>query len=259
MKLLTFTAAACLLASSTALADVQVSMHDGLVSVVARDATVRQILTEWARVGQTRVVNVEKIPGGPITLELVNVPEDQALDILLRSVSGYMAAPRTMKAANLSRFDRVVVMPTSAAPRAPVAAAPQQAPMFPQAPSQFGQAPFAQPPNFGQIADDDQDNDRAGTNPAVPNPRAPVFNTFPQPQIVNPQTGLPVNIPPIPQFPQQQPSATPQQPSATPSSPFGGVSVPGMMVPAPQQQPGQIGAPVQMPNPQQPRRPGGGQ
>ena len=63
-------------------------MHDGRVTVVAKDATVRQILTEWARVGQTKIVNVERIPGGPISIELTDVPEAQALDVLLRSVSG---------------------------------------------------------------------------------------------------------------------------------------------------------------------------
>ena len=41
-----------------------------------------------------KVVNVERIPGGPLTLELSDMPEAQALDVLLRSVSGYMAAPR---------------------------------------------------------------------------------------------------------------------------------------------------------------------
>jgi hypothetical protein len=40
------------------------SIHDGRVSIVAKDATVRQILTEWARVGRTKIVNVERIPGG---------------------------------------------------------------------------------------------------------------------------------------------------------------------------------------------------
>ena len=84
----------CLLTASAASADVQLQLHDGRVSIVAKDATVRQILAEWARVGQTKVVNVDRIPGGPLTLELSNMPEAQALDVLLRSVSGYMAAPR---------------------------------------------------------------------------------------------------------------------------------------------------------------------
>src|SRR4030095_1101360 len=121
----------CLLTASAASADVQLQLHDGRVSIVAKDATVRQILAEWARVGQTKVVNVERIPGGPLTLELSNMPEAQALDVLLRSVSGYMAAPRATAVANLSVYDRIIVMPTVAAPR-PAASAAPPAPAFPQ-------------------------------------------------------------------------------------------------------------------------------
>src|SRR5436189_4367339 len=126
-----------LLTASVSSADVQLQLHDGRVSIVAKDATVRQILTEWARVGQTKIVNVERIAGGPITLELRNVPEQEALDVLLRSVSGYMVAPRAAGVANASAFDRIIVMPTSVAPRAPAGGAPP--PVFPQPgmPGQF--------------------------------------------------------------------------------------------------------------------------
>ena len=123
MKVAAIGAVAWLMAGSAAFAEVQLTIQDGRVTLIAKDATVRQILTEWARVGQTKIVNVERIPGGPMTLELSNVPEQEALDVLLRSISGYMAAPRPAAAANLSRFDRIVVMPTSAPPRAPVSAA----------------------------------------------------------------------------------------------------------------------------------------
>jgi hypothetical protein len=243
MKCMTFVAAALLLAGSTAHAEVRVTLHDGLVTVVARDATVSQILTEWARVGKTTIVNVERIPGGPISVELTDLPEEQALEVLLRSVSGYMAAPRAAVAANLSRLDRVVVLPTSVAPKAAVASV-QPTPVF------------GQPPRFGPPAppDENAEDDR----PAVPgtpssNPRGPIFNTFPQPQVVNPQVG-PVVMPQVTggQAPVQQPaqpptySSSPTAPfggSSTPTAPFGGVAVPGMMVPAPQPQPGQIVTP----------------
>jgi hypothetical protein len=223
-------AAAFILTASTAFAEVKVSMHDGHVSIVAKDATLRQILTEWARVGETKIVNVERIPGGPMTLELTNVPEQQALDLLLRAVSGYMTAPRAVAVANLSQFDRIVVMPTSAAPRPVMAAQPSPA---------YSQPQFTPPP---QMADDDVDDERPAPNVPMPNgfpnPRGPVFNTFPQPQVVNPN-GVPV---------QQQ---VPQQPAAQPTAPFGGVAVPGMTVQPPQQ-------PGQLPTvPGQPRRPGG--
>ncbi|MBI3493724.1 MAG: hypothetical protein HY047_18405 [Acidobacteria bacterium] len=237
-----------LLAVSAAFADVQLAMKDGTVSLVAKDVTVRQILTEWARVGQTKIVNLEKIPGGPVTLELVNVPEAQALDVMLRSVAGYMAAPRAADVANLSRFDRIVVMPTSTAPRASATASTPT----------FQQPQFALPP---QPADDDEPRPANG---ATPNQnRGPIFNTFP-PQVVSPQFG-PNGTPIVPGqgVPQgvagQQPVMPPQVPAgqqqpvsypSAPSAPFGGVAVPGMVVPAPPQ-PGQPGAPTQT------QRPGG--
>ena len=165
-----------MLAASPAFADVKLTMGNGRVTLVAKDVTVRQILTEWARIGQTKIINLERIPGGPVSVELNDVPEAQALDVLLRSVAGYLTAPRRVDAANLSLFDRIVVMPTSAAPRPAASAAP--------APPAFAQ------PQFGQQvpADDDEDGDRPATNmPSVVPNRGPIFNTPQQPQIVNPQ------------------------------------------------------------------------
>jgi hypothetical protein len=202
----------CLLTASAASADVQLQLHDGRVSIVAKDATVRQILAEWARVGQTKVVNGERIPGGPLTLELSNVPEAQALDVLLRSVSGYMAAPRGTAVANLSVFDRIIVMPTVAAPR-PAASAAPPAPAFQQQP-QF--TPVAPPPG-----DDADDPPTASVQSPQP-PRPPVFNAFPPPQVGGPNvSGVPV---------QGGQAAPPPSFGGTPSAaPGGGVSTPGMM------------------------------
>src|SRR5580704_10751625 len=81
-------------AASTAAADVHLTIQSGRVTLVARDATVRQILAEWERVGQTKVINADRIAGGPLNLEMTNVPEQKALDVLLRSVSGVVLAPR---------------------------------------------------------------------------------------------------------------------------------------------------------------------
>lgn len=235
--------AGLVLTASTAFAEVKISMQDGRVSIVAKDATVRQILTEWARVGQTKIVNVERIPGGPMTLELTNVPEQQALELLLRSVSGYMAAPRPVAVANLSQFDRVVVMPTSVAPRPAMTSQPTPT---------FAQPQFTPPP---QMADDDVDDERPAPNVPmpngqIPNPRGPVFNTFPQPQVISPQ--MPPSVVPGVNggVPQQM------QPGNAPTAPFGGVAIPGMVV-QPPQQPGQPGQ-MQPVLPGQPvRRPGG--
>ncbi len=135
MKLLTCSLAAFLLTGSIASAEVNVTIDNGRVTVVAKDATVRQIIAEWARVGQAKVVNAERLPGGPVTIELTNVPESIMLDTLLRSAAGYVAAPRPTMVAGLSTFDRVIVMPTSSAPKTTAAPAPPT----------FQQPQFAQP------------------------------------------------------------------------------------------------------------------
>src|SRR5437899_2517925 len=109
MKTTILCVAACLFAVSTASAEVRVTMQNGRVSIVAKDATVRQILMEWARVGQTKIVNVDRVPGGPTTLELTDVPEAQALEVLLRALSGYITAPRPVEVENLSHFDRIII------------------------------------------------------------------------------------------------------------------------------------------------------
>ena len=96
-------------------AGLQMSIQDGKVSIDAQDVTIRQILTEWARIGKTRIVNVERIGGGPITLKLDAVPEKQALDIILRTVPGYIAAPRETFVANASLYATILVMPTTTA------------------------------------------------------------------------------------------------------------------------------------------------
>jgi hypothetical protein len=204
-----------LLTASVSSADVQLQLQDGRVSIVAKDATVRQILAEWARVGQTKVVNVDRIPGGPLTLELRNVPEAQALDVLLRSVSGYMAAPRGTAVANLSMFDRIIVMPTAAAPR-PAASAAPPAPALQQ--PQF--TPAAPPPD-----DDVDDPPAAGVQSPQP-PRPPVFNAFPPPQVGGPGAS---GVPAV----QGQPAQPTPSFGATPTAPpGGGVAVPGMVIPA---------------------------
>jgi hypothetical protein len=250
-----FVALSWMVVPSAALADVQITMQNGRVSVVAKDATVRQILTEWARVGQTKIVNVERIPGGPITLELNNVPESQALDVLLRAMSGYIAAPRAVEAENLSRYDRVIVMPTLASARPAVSATPPPVFQQPQAQPQFTPPP---------VADDDADDEQPAPNVQVPG-RGPVFNTFPQGTTIAPQPGqqpypqpfgqVPPPVAQPGQVPVAQPGQVPVQQTRPgfPSAPYGGVAVPGMVAPPPQQPGQQPGQPQPQTIP--PRRP----
>jgi hypothetical protein len=188
-------------------AQVRVTMHDGHVTLTATNATVRQILTEWARVGQTKIINGEQVSGTPVTLAFSDVPEDQALDIVLRSVSGYLAAPRPTPLPNLSRYDRIVVMAASAPPRATATSAPP--------PPAFG-AP--RPPGVPAISDDD-----AFRNTPPPAP----------PLLQQPPNGL-LNPPPAANT--QDPAGAPVSRPATSPGTFGpptGVSTPGMVVPAP--------------------------
>ncbi len=212
MKVFAIAVCACLAVAPAARAEVQFSIRNGRVTIVAKDATIRQIMAEWARVGKTKIVNAERIPGGPITLELKDVSEQEALDVLLRSLSGYITAPRVQLAADASMYDSIAVMPTVA-----TAAARTSGPSS-------GPAPFSPPPAFNQN-DDDQD----GPQPVAVRPggvppqqgRPPIFSTFPTPQNGNPgavtRPMLPVVRPGGAQ-PQQYNPEPPQQPVAPPRS-----------------------------------------
>jgi len=248
-RALLFALVAVVMTSSTASADIRLTIQNGQVVLIAKDATVRQILAEWARVGHTTVINLDRVTGGPVTLQLTNVSEEQALDVILRSLSGYILARRPATVSNFSQFDRIIVMPASVAPRT-AAAAPASAPVF--QPPQFPQAVAAPglvgstggTPTPGAAEDDGSDARQAPAN------RGPVF-TFPQPQVVNPQAvpaaapSVTGTTPGVPAIQGQLPAtATPPAPTypSTPTAPFGGVAVPGTVAPPPQpSQPG--GAP----------------
>ena len=122
------------------------------MTLTAADAPLSDILAAWAEVGDTHFVDADKLTGPPVTLQLVDVPEADALRTLLRSATGYLAAPRPAGAPGASTFDRVVVLATPRAPRA--ATATSAAPTFPGPPAQTtpffrtpGQSPAAQPRN----------------------------------------------------------------------------------------------------------------
>jgi hypothetical protein len=231
---------------------VKVSFEDGgRVTVEANGATVRAILNEWSNKGGTKVVGADRITGAPVTLKLVSVPEAQALEAILRSVAGYMAAPRPV-ASGPSIYDRIMIMATTTAP-AP-AARPQQ-------PAANNNGAFNGTQRFipPRVRDEQREADeQAEPDENPPNP--PVF-TFPQPgqqNGVNPgvnQPGVFTNTPGA-----NQPNVVVNPATPTPAPPFQpgapyGVSTPGMMVNPPQQQPG---APGTVP-PNMIRRPGGGQ
>lgn len=96
--------------------ELKLSMANGRATLMATDVPVRQILAEWARVGETKVVNGERVLGPNLTLQMVDRPEREVLDAVLRTAAGYVAAPRPAAVAHLSVYDRILILPTSQAP-----------------------------------------------------------------------------------------------------------------------------------------------
>jgi hypothetical protein len=125
--------------------EVKVSFSNGLVTIIATDASPREILGEWARLGQVRVMNLDRLAGGPVTLQLANVSETQALETVLRGTAGYVAAPRRESVATISRYDRILLMP-GLAPAMPAAGAPSRSPATSGAGrGRPGQSPYGMP------------------------------------------------------------------------------------------------------------------
>lgn len=203
---------------------ISVQFNDGLVTVTAQNAPVGQILAEWARLGGTTFVNGDRVPGGPVTLQLQNVSEREALDVLLRSASGYMVAAREEAGVGASTFDRILILPTSSAPR-------QSAP-------QFTPPPVAQPvPEFEPEIQFDRDEPEE--NP--PGDVAPGEERQINPRVRVPFAPPNVNGRPMPPQPfQPDPDDVPEdsEPEDVPDNPFGvppGSSRPGVITPVPEQ------------------------
>jgi hypothetical protein len=137
-------------------ADVRVTFSDGRVTIVATDATVPEILAEWARVGGSTFVDAEKIPVRErLTLRIEDHREIDALDVLLRWVAGYMVAPTAPAPGSASSIERVFILPTSTpapyTPPPPEAAASADAPFTltggPPRPDDDGPVRIATPPD----------------------------------------------------------------------------------------------------------------
>ena len=109
--------------------ELEMSMNNGRVTIRAQDVSVSDILAEWGRVGHTTIVDGDQLEDQRVTLDLVDVPEAQALRTLLRTASGYMAAPRALMSDGTSRFDRILIMASSkSAARVATVASPGGAP-----------------------------------------------------------------------------------------------------------------------------------
>ncbi len=179
--------------------ELKLSIKDGLVTLIAQDVPLSMVMAEWAKVGQTRVVNGEKVLT-PVTLQLFDVPERRALDIILRSASGYMLAERPTPVANASVFDRILILPTSRPPaNSPVNTAPAA---FNQRPSQV-------------VPMQDMEEPLVNQPPPGPAPMPPGNVPNMQPQTQPGQPGGPLTAPrpgPLPQPQQPVPFGAPPKP-----------------------------------------------
>jgi hypothetical protein len=184
-------------ASSAGAQELKLSMANGRVTLVAQDVPLRLILAEWARIGDTRIVNGEKLMGPPITLQLVDYPEGRALDVLLREAAGYMAAPRPADKPGASVYDRIMILPTSRPPAVTASSTPQP----------FNRNLMPQPM---PVPVDDDDGDPADQGPVPPPGMVPQGAPMPgvQPVPMGVQPGQqPVLTSPRPgQLPQPQPT-----------------------------------------------------
>ena len=210
---------ALILLSRPALAaELRLEIAGGFATIVATEVPLHQILAEWAKVGGTRIVNAERVGGPPVTLQLEKVPEQQALAVLLRSVAGYLAAPRRAGVPGASQYESVMILATSTPPAAAAAAA--RAPVSPG-----GLVPNRFEPDQPQLMPDEVDPIGSGsgfiTVGNAPAPRQPA-----------PATG----------------AASPPMGSPFPQVPTSGVGLPGGPSNVPSQRPTTIQPGIMLPN-----------
>ena len=219
-----FLAALALGLSSQAVAgELKLSMQDGRVTIIADNVPLRQIFQEWARIGQAKIVNADKLSGPAVTIQLINAPEREALDILLRSAAGYIAAPRPVALAGAAMYDRVTIMATSRPPAA-TAVGTVAPPTFqrPPMPVDVDDEPInvAMPPQ--------QNNPVVGQFPGMPPqgyPGAPPVNVPATQAQPGPMTSPRPGALPQPQLPPGVPN--PYQPPGTVRVPGGRGGGPG--------------------------------
>ncbi len=227
---------------------VQLSLRDGRLTLVAVNTTAARIFEVWSRTGGVEIVNAERMPATLLTLTLQDVPEEQALDTVLRAVSGYMARRRPSPASDASVFDRIIIIPTVAGVRPTAASSPlPPATAGRSAPAPQPPPTFSQGPGVGRLIGADgqpMEDDQADAPPAPFNggdappqggraPAQPRLRPLAQP------TPAPTSQAPAPQ--QTQPTGTAQPGvSSAPGVPQSGATTapagvprPGMAMPSP--------------------------
>jgi hypothetical protein len=86
---------------------------NGMVSLVAENVTLREILAAWTREGGCQFVNADRLTGAPMSVRYEHEAETEVVASLLKQTAGYILGPRRAGAAGASRFEAVYITPTS--------------------------------------------------------------------------------------------------------------------------------------------------
>ena len=210
---------------------VSIDLRAGNVTLVARDVTLDEILAEWSKVGSVKVVSPkgEAIGGARVTMLLRDLTERQALETLLRDLSGYIVTARRDPSTGASAFEQILILPTSAAsPSIGVGAAARV-------------RPIEGPPAVARI-----DGRRSVSVGSDEEPTAGALDNENVPIAAESSAAVPVNPAQPPPTPLLPPPTTPDA-----NNPFGraqGASRPGVVAAPPQPPPGVWYPPVTNPN-----------
>jgi len=86
---------------------------NGLVTLVASGATLREILAEWSRQGGSTFVNSDRLTGAPQTLQYEHQAETVVMSSILRQAAGFMLGPRREGTRGASSLEVVYILATS--------------------------------------------------------------------------------------------------------------------------------------------------
>jgi len=214
---------------------VSIQFQDGNVTIrTSGRMPLRTVLQEWARVGRAKIVNAESVTATLDQIELVNVPEQKALAVLLRDISGYAIGARDVSASGalsvpngVARFDRIMLSPKTAS----LAPAPRAGAVVSTVPA---------PPPINFVAgdpDDDPNNIQPGVRALTPVQQQNNANVAAARAAAAAAAG--VQQPNSDRNPSEvQPPPTPATNQPTNANPFfsGRTGRPGEINPVPQQQ-----------------------
>ncbi len=108
--------------------ELALAFHEGLITLDARNVSVRHLLDEWARLGNVVVVNAELAGDARVSLHLAEVPEREAIGIVLRSAGGYVAVDRGPHTGGPSVFSQILVLDESHLPAVAASSTPASSP-----------------------------------------------------------------------------------------------------------------------------------